>query len=78
MKKFYYSFTTTGTLNIWLKGYKKLPELVAEIEPACTQTKIIHTRGSGMVPLKQKELITGELPAILECLLYYQEYIYLN
>ncbi len=78
MKKFHYSFTPTGTLKIWLSGCKERPELLANIEPSFAQTKLTHTQGSGAVPIRQSELKTGDLPVIIECLLYYQQYYNLN
>lgn len=73
MKKFSYCFNQTGTLNIWLTGCREYPELVAQIEPAFAQTEVKHTRGAGEVELKYRQLRTGELPGIIECLLYYQQ-----
>ena len=78
MKKFHYSFTPTGTLKIWLSGCEKWPVLVANIEPTFAQTEFAHTQGAGVVPVLQSELKTGDLPGIIECLLYYQQYYYLN
>ncbi len=73
MKKFSYSFNQTGTLNIWLTGCREYPELVAQIEPAFAQTEVKHTSGAGEVELKSHQLRTGELPVIIECLLFYQQ-----
>ena len=74
MKKFYYIFTPTGTLKIWLAGCAECPELVAQVEPAFANGGLKHTRGEGEVTLRQSELKTGNLPGIIECLLYYQQY----
>jgi len=73
MKKFTYSFNQTGTLNIWMMGCREYPELVARIEPAFAQTAVRHTCGAGEVELKCHQLRTGELPGIIECLLFYQQ-----
>ena len=78
MKKFYYSFTPTGTLKRWLTCCKEWPELVADIEPAYAQPCNKQTQGEGFVPLQANHLRTGELPVIIECLLYYQQYYNLN
>ena len=74
MKKFYYIFTPTGTLKIWLAGCADCPELVAQVEPAFANGGLKHTSGAGEVALRQSELKTGKLPGIIECLLYYQQY----
>jgi hypothetical protein len=74
MKKFYYLFTPTGTLKIWLAGCTECLELVAQVEPAFANGGLKHTRGAGEVALRQNELKTGKLPGIIECLLYYQQY----
>jgi hypothetical protein len=78
MKKFHYSFTPNGTLKIWLSGSKEWPELAANIEPSFAQNELLHTQGAGEVPVLQSELKTGDLPGIIECLLYYQQYYNLN
>lgn len=73
MKKFSYSFNQTGTLSIWLTCCREYPELVAQIEPAFAQTTVKHTKGAGEVILNNGQLRTGELPGIIECLLFYQQ-----
>ena len=69
MKKFSYSFNQMLKVPVCMES----SELVAQIEPAFAQTKVKHTKGAGEVILKNHQLITGELPGIIECLLFYQQ-----
>jgi hypothetical protein len=74
MKNFYYSFTQLGILIVWHTEPDKKPELLAQVAPAFTQTRVHHTQGWGVVPMRQMNSNADGVPVIIECLLYYQQY----
>lgn len=78
MKNFCYSFSQQGTLIVWLAEPNEKPELLALVSPAFTQTSENHTTGWGKVTVEQNLANDGELPVIIECLLYYQQCYSLN
>lgn len=78
MKNFCYSFSQQGTLIVWLAAPNEKPELLALVAPSFTQTYDNHTTGWGKVAMEQNDADTGELPVIIECLLYYQQCYSLN
>ena len=74
MKNFYYSFTQQGILIVWHTAPDEKPELLTIAEPAIDQTGVMHTQGRGMVSIKPAKANEVGVPAIIECLLYYQQY----
>jgi hypothetical protein len=63
---------------VWLAAPDEKPELLALVAPAFNQTQVNHTTGWGTVPMRKNMANAGELPVIIECLLYYQQCYSLN
>lgn len=72
MKNFYYSFTQSGTLLVWLAAPDEKPELLAHVAPVFNKTGTMQTQGWGTVPTRQDMVNADGVPVIIECLFHYQ------